>query len=258
MPQLPTACGSGRATPTTPSATARARSLTFKERDGSQVTRTTATGYDGRSDSRFRRPRRACPGAALPNRARSTRVSASRRRRPTRTACPARSSSMDSDAFMDSAFFNGAGVKVAESYTAVEASGLQGAEKYRQRQVASGGTTVSAYFRRPSARGTPRGEAIRRRRRQFDGQLRRAGSDKRRDETRRRRNGDHSLDLRHAQPTRRGEDDGRGALADFNLRVWRDAFTGRRRIPPSARSSRLRSRSQGQRLHCPNQCQIHQ
>ena len=42
--------------------------------------------------------------------------------------------------------YNAAGQKIAESYAPVEATGIAGYEKYRQRQVASGGGTVEVYF----------------------------------------------------------------------------------------------------------------
>ena len=42
--------------------------------------------------------------------------------------------------------YNAAGQKIAESYAPVEATGIAGYEKYRQRQVASGGGAVEVYF----------------------------------------------------------------------------------------------------------------
>ena len=169
--QRTTACGSGPATHTTRSAIARAV-VTFKERDGTQVVgrRRSVTTVAAVPISK------TYPSLSLGQLIRVAFVRCPLRHRDdgnaTPTGCPARSSSTASDASTASACFNGAGVKIAESFSAVEASGLQGVEKYRQRQVASGGTTVSAYSTSFSAR-SPRGEAICRRRRQFDGQLRR-------------------------------------------------------------------------------------
>ncbi|MCC6194106.1 MAG: VCBS repeat-containing protein, partial [Burkholderiales bacterium] len=121
-------------------------SLAFKQRDGTQVTRTTSTGYDSRGRFAVSKTYPSLPWGTLSE---SSTFDARFGIATTQTDPNGLSVTKLLDGFgrvYGQRSFNASGVKVAETFSAVEASGLQAGEKYRQRQVASGGTTLSTYF----------------------------------------------------------------------------------------------------------------
>lgn len=121
---------------------------TFKERDGTQVTRTTTTGYDSRG--RFATSTTPPTSTLNPVVLTETRVFDARFGIATGVND---ANGVYVTRLLDGfgrvygeRSFNQANQKIGETFTAVETTGIAGYEKYRQRQVASGGGTVEVYF----------------------------------------------------------------------------------------------------------------
>ncbi|HQR40739.1 MAG TPA: hypothetical protein PLF26_20320, partial [Blastocatellia bacterium] len=122
--------------------------VTFKERDGTQVTRTTTTGYDARG--RFATSTTYPTSTLNPVSLTETRQFDPRFGIATQVTDP---NGVYVTKLLDGfgrvygeRRYNKANQKIGETFIAVETTGIAGNERYRQRQKASGGGEVEVYY----------------------------------------------------------------------------------------------------------------